>query len=503
MLSHEQFLALPIIALKGLEGNPPADYSALQLALLPYLEQVQAFWWVCFYGTLLVLLTRFVILPLAQQPGKKADLSCPPFITDAANTDSSGNKFQQFYARLFSLREIETDVALRLFGGAILLGYIATFEYWQMNPGTTIDGLKNGTAICWPFFQSCTDWIWMRTLPYGYSQTVAYMVMFGFILLASYGLLARRIMLAHVSILILFVFRIYMTLIHFSYNGNYDYYHTLFNVIFLFLPRKRFFGSLSLVTFYFLSTATKIHPTWVWGGYFSAMKEGLPLIPKGLELIFTNFVIFMELLMSWFLFSRRVWLQRSVFAFFCFFHVYSGTLVGYHYPTIVTPPLLIFFGPLFRPFSSIPLTRLGIPGWIVFGSLLVTQIFSHTLVGDTKLTLEGNYFGLYMFEANHQCRVTYTDENKNVLKTTDSVNARDRCNPWVFLIRGQNAYCRTDTPAKVSFTMIHSINGGPFYEIVNEPDLCSLTYKPFSNNDWIKNETTAPTVGRPLENYYR
>jgi hypothetical protein len=38
---------------------------------------------------------------------------------------------------------------------------------------------------------------------------------------------------------------------------------------------------------------------------------------------------------------------------------------------------------------------------------------------------------------------------------------------------------------------------------VNEGDLCSLSYTPYAHNDWIKDETTAPMIGRPLENYYR
>ena len=220
------------------------------------------------------------------------------------------------------------------------------------------------------------------------------------------------------------------------------------------------------------------------------------------ELIFTNLVIFMEMIGSWFLFSRRKILQRGVFAFFVFFHLYSGILVGYHYPTIVLPPLLVFFGPLFRPFPAAPLGRASLPGWLLTALLLGVQMFSHTLPGDTKLTLEGNFYGLYMFEANHQCRIRLLDSNKKLLDMRDRTDARDRCDPWLNLTLAQQRYCPANPPP-ISFAMIHSINGGPFYEIINEPDLCRLHYKPFEHNDWIKDETTAPMVGRPLTNFYR
>ena len=509
ILSHDEYLKLPVITLNGLQDYSPADYSTLQILLQPHLEQIQTFWWICFTATLLFLLTRYFILPLIANNRLKLDLSCPPITTETSTptTDDPGNgwlsRIKSNYIKIFSIKEIEQDLALRLYGAAILIGYLVTFEYWQMDIGTTIEGIEKHRSICWPFFQSCRDWIWMQTLPSGYSQTIFFMVLFGLIFLAAYGLLMRRIVLAHACILVMFIAKIYLMLTDFSHNGNYDYYHNLFNIVFLFLPQKRFFGSLMVVWFYFLSTASKIHPSWTWGGYFSSMRDGLPMIPRGLEPIFTNFIIFMEMLMAWFMFSSKKILQRSVFAFFCFFHIYSGTLVGYHYPTIVMPSLVIFFGTLFRPFNGVPLSKAALPGWIVIASLLGIQMFSHTLPGDTKLTLEGDFYGLYMFEANHQCRVTYSDENGKFLRTQDSIVARDRCNPWQFLTRGQQTYCAKDPNRMVKFQELHSVNGGPFYEIVNENDMCHLTYKPFSRNTWIKDETTAPIVGRPAENFYR
>ncbi|HPF77962.1 MAG TPA: hypothetical protein PLF01_01600 [Alphaproteobacteria bacterium] len=413
------------------------------------------------------------------------------------------SKLKDAYWRMFSIKEIENDVAVRLFGGAVLIGFLVSFKNWEGNWGTTIMAKLNGSALCWPTFQSCYNWIFMDARPEGYTQNTIFMLMLGVIFLAAYALLSKKYTLAHVSIFILFLWKLYVTSISYRYSANYDYYQTSFTIIFLFLPHKRFFGSLAVVTFYFLSTATKIHETWTLGTYFTSMKTGLPIFPKWATLFLTNLVIFMEMIAAWFLFSKNKFLQRTVFFFFAVFHLYSGTLVGYHYPTIVTPSLLIFFGPLFKPFDTVPNGIKSFPGWCFFLFLFSMQMLSHTIPGDEKLTLEGNFYGLYMFEANHQCSVRIADENDNAIFRYDSASARDRCDPYRYWFRIKHTYCEQNKGAKYSFKMTHSINGGPFYMIVNEPDLCALEYKPFSKNDWIKTEKEAQPMARPRQNYYR
>lgn len=411
--------------------------------------------------------------------------------------------FKKLYWKIFSLKEIESDVAVRLFGGAVLLGFLASFNGWEGSYLTTINAANYGSALCWPFFQNCYDWFFMTARPDGYIQNTIFMGMLGLIFLAAYGLLSQKYTLAHICILILFFWKLYVTSISYQYNANYDYYQTCFAFIFLFVPHKRFFGSLAVVFFYFLSTATKIHESWTLGTYFTAMKTGLPIFPKEMTILLTNLVIFMEMFASWFLFSKNKLIQRTVFFFFVIFHLYSGTLVGYHYPTIVTPSLLIFFGPLFKPFNLVPQDIKSFPGWTLILVLFCAQMISHTIPGDEKLTLEGNFYGLYMFEANHQCAIRAYDEKNSPVFSLDNVSARNRCDPYRYWFRLNQRYCQAQNPPKYSFKMTHSINGGPFYLIVDEPDLCALEYKPFSKNDWIKTEKEAKPTARPRQNFYR
>lgn len=415
---------------------------------------------------------------------------------------SIATRLVKSYSGIFNVGEISDDLSLKWLSGAILLGFHVTFASWMYSSTTTLRAVADNTYTCWPFFQSCKSLIWLSTLPDGYSQTTVYMALFGIIVLAVYLIYRERWAGVHACIAVLFAAKIYFTLINYEFKGNYDYYHNSFCLIFLFLPYKKFFSQLAIVLFYFLSTATKIHPSWILGQYFTSLVDGLPIFPAGSEIFMTNLVIVMEMIGAWFLFSRNWLLQRTVLVFFILFHLYSGILVGYRYPTTVLPPLLILFGPWFRPYERVPLDRRAVPGWTLAGGLLGLQLLPHMIPGDEKLTLEGNFFGLYMFEANHQCFVTISNKGKIVDRHV-SVNPRNRCDPYEYWFRAKNTFCEKSDGGEYSLTFTHSINGGPFLEIVNERDLCHLDYRAFAHNSWIKLEDEAAAVGRPVANRYR
>ncbi|HPF77961.1 MAG TPA: hypothetical protein PLF01_01595 [Alphaproteobacteria bacterium] len=424
-------------------------------------------------------------------------------MSDVKTADrEDGEKSDGFFQKLLSIGEIRSDVALQLFGAAILIGFMFNFNRWENENLISLAARDGHWAICWPFFQSCYDWMFMSARPDGYTQNTIFMLMLGVIFAGSYALLSRKFSLAHACIFILFLWECYVVLISYLHTSNYYYYHLTFCIIYLFLPYKRFFGSLSIVFFYFLSTAAKIHESWTLGAYFSAMKTELPLFPEGYAFIWTNILIFKEMFVAWFLFSKNKALQRSVFWFYVAFHLYSGLLVQYQYPVIVTPMLIIFFGPLYKPFKEAPHDRKSAPGWLLFAALLMSQLFSNMIPGDEKLTMEGNFYGLAMFAANHQCIVNVRDENDEVLWHIEESNARRRCDAYRYWFQSKKLFCDDTSGKKFHLLIDHSINGGPFLEIVNEKDLCSLSYNPWGRNEWIKTEDEAKPVGRPLQNAY-
>ena len=134
------------------------------------------------------------------------------------------------------------------------------------------------------------------------------------------------------------------------------------------------------------------------------------------------------------------------------------------------------------------------------------QLLPIIISGDEKLTMEGNKYGLYMFEANHQCvlniQLHYRGGDTTSYKSS-SISARQRCAPYRAWFNLRQVCERNTNVESIAFTYDHSINGGPFLRIVDEKDACQLTYKPFSHNVWIKTMKDNPEiVGYPVENIY-
>ena len=83
--------------------------------------------------------------------------------------------------------------------------------------------------------------------------------------------------------------------------------------------------------------------------------------------------------------------------------------------------------------------------------------------------------------------------------------AKQRCDPYAHLFYFKNL-CQADAMvATVAWTFDTSINGGPLLRIVDEEDACTLLYKPFSHNEWIKipSKDSVPVIGPVGKNQYR
>ncbi|QQG38142.1 MAG: hypothetical protein HYS26_01135 [Candidatus Kaiserbacteria bacterium] len=332
------------------------------------------------------------------------------------------------------------------------------------------------------------------------------MALFGLLALAVYLMYKKEWVLAHIALIPSFLWHFLGSFVlSGELAGNYDYYLFLLAFVLLFVPYKEFFLKLLLVLFYFLASLSKIHESWILGTYFSSLKTGLPLFPDWSIPIWTNLVIFMEMVAAWFLLSGRRLLQRAVFIFFVAFHLYSGIFVGFRYPATVLPTLLILFGPLYA-YTPPPLTRRALAGWILVSLMFMAQLSPLLVRGDEKLTLEANKFGLYMFESNHQCvssATVFLKDGTQYEVRAESVSARSRCDPYYYWFSLRAPCERDQAIGRIVWTFDHSINGGPFLRIVDEQDACSLSYDPFRHNAWIKTETDAPEViGWPVENVY-
>lgn len=437
-----------------------------------------------------------------------------------------------WYSRLFSVDEIREQPMLQWMFGALVLFFFLVFSY--LITSTIATDTPVGSPACWPYFQECSKLFFLRGLDDNYSRSIFYMALYGVMLLIIWCMWRKRWNTAHALLLLLFIWEALVIFV-FSYSTNapYHYYHIILTAILLFIPHKEFFLKLAFVFLYFMSVTVKIDPAWTLGTYFTSLKAGLPIFPDSLTPVFTNAVIFSQIVGAWFLLAKNRMLQRTALAFFTFFHLYSGVFVYYFYPTISLASLLILFGPLYRP-TPVPLSVRSIAGWICIVLIATFQAVGF-IVPDRRLTLEGNRFGMFMFEANHQCAITaYTystvkmpamyyevrpgapcrdlycnvslrihSENDMTVKKErwESGSSLYRCDPYEWWTRFQKI-CGGRGVVRVAVQFDHSINGGPFYRIVDTTNICDLSYKPFTHNAWIRVPPEAPVVGYPVENIY-
>jgi hypothetical protein len=406
------------------------------------------------------------------------------------------------YRAIFSVDEISRDTTLKWLSGAILLGFHLTFFDWMYSYATTVKAVTEGTYVCWPIFQGCKSLIFLSALSEGYSQSTLYMALFGLLAAVVYAIYLQRWDFVHLIIFILLLFKIYFTAISYDFKSNINYVHSALCFIYLFCPHKRFFAQLFWVTGSFVATVAKIHPTWILGQHYTSLKMGIAIFPDGSEALLPTFVILMQMLGAWLLMSSNRFAQRLALSLFVLLYVQYGIQVGYRFPVVELAILLILFGPWHEP-SPPPLTRSAIPGWTIIAALAALQLAPHLAQAGERLTNEDNIadiFGApYLFEINQQCSGEVRLGEK-IVRSFEQVDARYWCNPYRFWFRAKASLCSTASQ-KYRMTYRRSVNGNPFKEIVNEDDLCSLTYRPLVRNAWIKREDQAPAVGRPVQNY--
>ena len=446
-----------------------------------------------------------------------------------------GNRLVYAYRRVFSVGEIQNSSLLQLLLGGSLFFFYDTYSRWATSSLATSDVASR--AVCWPHFQDCAKYYFLTGLPNGYSQSIFYMALFSLMTLCAYLMWRKYWTGAHAVLMVLLAWKILIGFfLSYGAMGMYDHYHVFLTLAVLVLPHKEFFAKAVFVSLYFISATIKFSPGWILGTYFTSLTTGLPIFPAAITALVTNSVTLAQIFDCWLLMSRNWLWQRLALMYFLAFHIYSGFIVGFNYPAITIPTVLILFGPLYRH-QLPPLTRKSIAGWILIVFLFCLQMPSWISTSDIRLTVANNRYGMWMFDANHQCVTTISTRYKTDVKlspATWSSSAGTKCrsyecvtetrtykdgDSWIQTQRSESAVsfqrcdpyqrwqqykqlCKNNV-ASVAMQFDHSINGGPFYRIVDEPDICSLSYKVFGTNPWIKSPPESPIVGYPVKNVYR
>jgi hypothetical protein len=140
-------------------------------------------------------------------------------------------------------------------------------------------------------------------------------------------------------------------------------------------------------------------------------------------------------------------------------------------------------------------------GWSVLAFLLLISLFPYFLPDQNPYVMQGRRYGVQMIDANHQCAseeiTIYKDGQRSVANVNSSIATR-RCSPYTRLFRISQK-CEDPRIDRIQWSFSSSVNGGPFYQLVESDNACALRFSPFRKNSWIR----LPQDGAPIKGYPR
>lgn len=408
--------------------------------------------------------------------------------------------------RWFHLDEWQNDGIVSAVLAVLLLVFAFSLSRWSTHPDITLKAIEQGSAVCPPYFQQCTSLYFLEGGS-SYSFMTWYAALFAVWMWAVVCWSQRWTLWLFMALLALYGWEsFYLLVLSFTTRGNYDYYHLIFGMIALFLPNKRAFSQITFVLLYFLSATVKFNDGWLLGTYFSSLQEGMPLVPRRWIPVMTHGVIWLEMLGCWALLSSKPRIKNTALILFVLFHLYSTILVGFQYPITTLPLLLVLFaGAGSTPLRWTPMVK-NVWGWLLLMLCFGLQFVAYTIPGERTITLEGNELGLYMFDANHQCAShEQTIQTDGTLSASHKASTRAwyRCDPYATWYRLKHHQCALNTTHKVDWQFDHSINGSPFYRLVDTPNVCTTEYHWLQHQPWLRTPAQgAQAVGRSVQNHY-
>lgn len=356
----------------------------------------------------------------------------------------------------------------------------------------------DGFQRCLMPFLRCYEWPLPTAMPGSYANGFLFAAVLGWLVFTFWQLLRdnRKLWLASLSGLLLFkVF--YNFIWHFSELQNFDFFHLFPLAAFLLNSRDRLGAArLMWVLLLSFSAMVKLTDAWIVGSYFSNLKLGLPLFPDWSIPFVTNGVILFEILGSLALLTRR-W-AKPAFWTWVVFHVYSAILVGFTYPVRC---LAVLFALFFNtPFADRARWQLGWSTRVLMGVFVILQLLPRFYAEDPHRTLRFEGYMFNMFQANYQCSAEFEffDSGQKRVRQMTENSARKRCSPFHYLQRAQHLCRRTTQP--VSLKLDQSLDGQPFYRIVDLTDACSAKASLFGANPWLRGELESILVGYPDRN---
>lgn len=378
--------------------------------------------------------------------------------------------------------------------------------FFDLEKRSTYPGIKNH-EICWAFFENCKHYFPFETLPNSYNYMIWNGLILTLLFAAVWAAIQVRWSLAHFFLGLVLIWKFCLNFIFInSHQTNFELLHLIPSFILLFSKNKLFSLRITWALACLFAARVKLNEGWILGSYFTSLRLGLPLIPKPLIPIVTNAVILGEIILSYGLIAKNDRVRKISLSTWLGFHLYSATFVGFYYPV----RCLLFLGTIFAfpqndsSFAKSESKRMSLRSWVAIGLIVFINFLPSVVSKDPNLSTEGLDYGFFMINSNYQCLSSVTTLNSSgaAIKNwkSGSTAAMNRC----FVIDTFQAIkrqCAQLGPGqKITWSFLQSQNGGPFYEIISEPDACALTFNAFAPNSWIRTPTEQLIRGYPEKN---
>jgi hypothetical protein len=396
-------------------------------------------------------------------------------------------------------RAIADDPALRPY--AVLLSFahaltgVAWFTYKH------VSSLASGEdCVCWPLVPDC-----YRLRPHLTPEIVRAAVV-AYIAIGTAAAALFAIGRARSALATFIVAAIAGTLLYsldYRLRLNQTYMFGWVVLVFLFAPRKALVLQTLVALFYFWAGTLKLNAEWVTGAALYAKPF---LVPAALVPASCVYVLVLEMVFVWGLFSERRGVRVLVYAQLLVFHAVSWSVVGYFYPLVMFALTAIYpLVWLFAPEQALTLRALhagGTSARSAVGGIAALfsafQLVPYLFPGDTALTGEGRLFALHMFDAQSQCEggailTTPSGRRSRATLINDRIDPRSHCDPIALVAQAQRL-CRLlaerDGPGapRVDVAIdVKRTTDAQMQPLIHVDDFCRqrIAYSVWRHNAWI------------------
>lgn len=372
--------------------------------------------------------------------------------------------------------EILDDPVLWVASICLILMHLVTVYFWNSPNFMRAFPDVNGSAMCHGFFPSCA-----QTIKFSSDMARGILYSYGFVSAAALILIfIKRFQRFALAILVIITsVKLLLFLSRFNLMGNYHLIQFFLFFSLFFLPKKRVSYFLVLAMFYFLAGTLKLNDEWLSGA--ALLVPSRILYGKWLAWSLA-YVVILELILVWGLFSKNRTLRFVTLAQLIAFHIFSWHIVGFFYPVIMFLALAPYIMSLLPKYDReiykniSPITVAILLAFLTFNS--------YPFFWGRDPALEGHFRGLRvnMLDARPVCYpLVYVQDPKNLstsfVEITQSNALRTRCDPGAFESQLRR-YCENiKEDQKLGFILYSRRTTDKEFRIIrNTTDFCRDSY---------------------------